>query len=197
MKLIIDISKDRYDEIMSMDWKNCRLIFDEEIRAIHDGKALEQEPCDDAVDRQVVIDAIDDDNRNGHYSCFATNNDAECFKQIIRDLPSVTPQPCGDAINRHAVIDTLTKTSGIRGDALKALYDLPSVTPMQKWIPVSERLPEEDGEYLATIYDMDENYEYIDIAELEDGKWCYKPYILVKAWMPIPEPYKAEGSDKE
>ena len=37
MKLIIDISKDRYDEIMSMDWKNCRLIFDEEIRAIHDG----------------------------------------------------------------------------------------------------------------------------------------------------------------
>ena len=40
MKLIIDISKDRYDEIMSMDWKNCRLIFDEELRAIHDGKAL-------------------------------------------------------------------------------------------------------------------------------------------------------------
>lgn len=60
------------------------------------------------------------------------------------------------------------------------------------WISVSERLPEEDGEYLATIYDMDENYEYIDIAELEDGKWCYKPYILVKAWMPLPEPYKQE-----
>lgn len=44
MKLVIDISNDRYDEIMSMDWKNCRLLFDEEIRAIHDGKALEQEP---------------------------------------------------------------------------------------------------------------------------------------------------------
>ena len=37
MKLIIDISKDRYDEIMAMDWKNCRRFFDEEIRAIHDG----------------------------------------------------------------------------------------------------------------------------------------------------------------
>lgn len=37
MKLIIDISKDRYDEIMSMDWKNCRRFFDEELRAIHDG----------------------------------------------------------------------------------------------------------------------------------------------------------------
>ena len=37
MKLIIDISKDRYDEIMVMDWRNCRRFFDEEIRAIHDG----------------------------------------------------------------------------------------------------------------------------------------------------------------
>jgi hypothetical protein len=37
MKLIIDISKDRYDEIMAMDWRNCRRFFDEEIRAIHDG----------------------------------------------------------------------------------------------------------------------------------------------------------------
>lgn len=55
-------------------------------------EALEQEPCDDCVSRQVVLEAIDDDNRNGHYSCFATNNDAECFKQIIRELPSVTPQ---------------------------------------------------------------------------------------------------------
>lgn len=44
MKLIIDISKDRYDEIMAMDWVNGRRFFDEELRAIHDGKALEQEP---------------------------------------------------------------------------------------------------------------------------------------------------------
>lgn len=38
MRILIDISKDRYDEIMAMDWKNCRRFFDEEIRAIHDGK---------------------------------------------------------------------------------------------------------------------------------------------------------------
>ena len=44
MQIVIDISKDRYDEIMSMDWKNGRRFFDEEIRAIHDGKALEQQP---------------------------------------------------------------------------------------------------------------------------------------------------------
>ena len=48
--------------------------------------------CGDAVSRQAVLEAIEDDRRNGNYSCFASNNDAECFKQIISELPSVTPQ---------------------------------------------------------------------------------------------------------
>lgn len=43
MKILIDISKDKYDKIMSMDWKN-RYFYDEELKAIHDGKVLEQEP---------------------------------------------------------------------------------------------------------------------------------------------------------
>ena len=40
MRIVIDISKEKYNEIMSMDWVNCRRFFDEEIRAIHDGKVL-------------------------------------------------------------------------------------------------------------------------------------------------------------
>ena len=40
MQIVIDISKEKYNEIMSMDWVNCRRFFDEEIRAIHDGKVL-------------------------------------------------------------------------------------------------------------------------------------------------------------
>jgi hypothetical protein len=59
-----------------------------------------------------------------------------------------------------------------------------------RWIPTSERLPEEDGEYYATVYDTDENYKYMDIAELEDGIWQYKDYVKVLAWMPLPEPYR-------
>lgn len=47
MQIVIDISKEKYDEIMSMDWVNCRRFFDEEIRAIHDGKVLPKgRPCD-------------------------------------------------------------------------------------------------------------------------------------------------------
>lgn len=84
MKLMIDISKDRYDEIMSMDWKNCRRFFDEEIRAIHDGKIVEQEPYEDAISRQAAID------------CFtATKLKKFDFilyaREEIKKLPSVTP----------------------------------------------------------------------------------------------------------
>ena len=73
---------------------------------------------------------------------------------------------------------------------------LPPVTPQEpRWIPTSERLPKEDGEYYATVYDTDENYKYMDIAELEDGIWQYKDYVKVLAWMPLPQPYKAESEE--
>ena len=52
-------------------------------------------------------------------------------------LEVLKQEPCEDCISRQAVIDALTKTSGIRGDALKALYDLSPVTPQPKighWI---------------------------------------------------------------
>jgi hypothetical protein len=74
--------------------------------------------------------------------------------------------------------------------AIKALEQEP------RWIPTSERLPEEDGEYYATIYDTDENYQYMDIAELEDGIWQYKDYVKVLAWMPLPKPYEPQESEE-
>jgi hypothetical protein len=45
-------------------------------------KALEQEPCEDAISRQAVLDIID-----GYYSCF---EDAEEFEQKVREIPPVT-----------------------------------------------------------------------------------------------------------
>ena len=65
-------------------------------------------------------------------------------------------------------------------DAIKALEQEP------RWIPVSERLPEEgiylvctDKGYIATImYDR-------------SMKWLLRAKII--AWMPLPQPYKAVG----
>ena len=55
-------------------------------------EVLEQEPCEDCISRQAAIDAIEEDKRNGNDSCFASNYDAQCFKQIIKELPPVKPE---------------------------------------------------------------------------------------------------------
>ena len=46
----------------------------------------------DCISRQAVIEAIEDDKRKGNDSCYASNYDAQCFKQIIKELPPVKPE---------------------------------------------------------------------------------------------------------
>jgi hypothetical protein len=93
--------------------------------------------------------------------------------------------------------------------AIKALRQEP------KWIPCSERLPEEYGEYLITWITSQSKKPFIAICECEisnlynfeknrfDAVWLLEDYIKaypdveIIAWMPLPEPYKAESEDKE
>ena len=83
--------------------------------------------------------------------------------------------------------------------AIKALAQ-----PEQRWIPCSERLPEENGQYLITVKYVHE-YDYEDIysehGEWVDGKWdmfmfghCGK-VESVTAWMPLPEPWRGEEDE--
>ena len=84
---------------------------------------------------------------------------------------------------------------------------------MPKWIPVSERLPEEDKEVLITYKgkgdELDKPYSNIDITtygqmyfggnKVGNYKHWRSPFQYfndnyeVTAWMPLPEPY--EGGD--
>ena len=65
-----------------------------------------------------------------------------------------------------------------------------------KWIPVRERLPDEDGKYLVYIPTMDEEKPYIGIAWYHPGLkyklgWSLLPILFIKAithWMPLPIP---------
>ena len=61
------------------------------------GLIREQEPCDDAVSRQAVINAIENDcMRGGLGSCFASYDDAQKFRGEIEKLPSVTQKEVTD-----------------------------------------------------------------------------------------------------
>lgn len=64
-----------------------------------------------------------------------------------------------------------------------------------KWIPVSERLPEESKNYLVIIREkFNKDHWWIDICDIDtDGfakTWNVREPYYVEAWMPLPEPYK-------
>ena len=64
------------------------------------------------------------------------------------------------------------------------------------WIPVEERLPEENGFYIATMDGeiVGQEEPFVGLAEFEDGKWIddEDDYKCVIAWRPLPEPYQPE-----
>lgn len=69
------------------------------------------------------------------------------------------------------------------------------------WIPVTERLPETDGFYIAT-HDGEicgEEKPFVGLAEFENGKWVddEEDYQCIFAWQPLPAPYRpAPEQDK-
>ena len=65
-----------------------------------------------------------------------------------------------------------------------------------RWIPVSERLPE-DGTYLCTLdgelCGIDE--PFTGMCGIENGKWDEEGCVI--AWQPLPAPYKGELNPKD
>ena len=130
-----------------------------------------------------------------------------------------------DLISRQAAIDAflteLTErerknllhtwsTVEVKYFVVDMLEKLPSAQPEQRWIPCSERLPEEYGEFLVTMtekakakdlgFDIDETY--IRKMRYNSNGWQLPRHIPswineavkdeVLAWMPLPEPYGEE-----
>lgn len=77
---------------------------------------------------------------------------------------------------------------------IKIIESLPSA---EKWIPVSEELPKEKGEYLVSYHPCHWNTVSEKVVVGMDtfrGKttWAKKKYQKVIAWMPLPEPWRGE-----
>ena len=129
--------------------------------------------------------------------------DADAFKAYIRNAYEQL---------KHMYRDGGKLAGQITEDFCKDIDEQPTID-QQKWIPVSERLPNEEEDVLVTVHflgleqkhpngwndHIKENY-YVDIACQIDGEWSsysdeYKvarSRHVVVAWMPLPEPYKGE-----
>ena len=115
----------------------------------------------------------------------------------------IEQEPCEDAISRQAAIYAC-KNGWNKGfdEIMEDIKQLPPVKPEQKWIPVSEKLPEKNDVYLVAINSYGCPTRDVDgFVSQSVRKWEMYGKSVV-AWMPLPEPYKAsptgaERSDKE
>lgn len=138
---------------------------------------------------------------------------AACKTCELDSNPSCTDElmkQAADAIEElQKAVMRLEEESGIL-DELPTIYIYPT-----KWIPVTERLPEEDGRYLTLyplktkpriwrhkVYGFAKDLVEVDKYEFNehksgfygyDGEYGYYEDKDVTHWMPLPEPPKEEN----
>ena len=100
-----------------------------------------------------------------------------------------------DLISRQAVDHLCFEYLKPNTDDNIAFYehfcDLPPVTPTHRWIPCSERLPEEIGTYLVTL-EYKEHGKGITTLWYHGKQfgWDLRVADVVVAWQPLPQPYE-------
>ena len=137
----------------------------------HD-KRTETHSCD-CISRQAAIDAVYkcDDIFVGDMSVMVVKADAY---EALAQLPSAQPD-----------------LSGYSDKLWKAAYERGKAEAQQRWIPCSEREPEDGQEILATTTDN----AWGDVVII---RTYYKEmHKSVIAWMPLPEPYAERRTDDE
>ena len=116
-----------------------------------------------------------------------------------------------DLISRQAAIDAISCDITITGrqnaeliaETIGSFVDrikrIPSAQPEQRWIPVTERLPEND-DYVLIADEQFFGGEIVAVARYR-GTWEWRDDMSTSAppkpfmWMPLPEPYKPERSE--
>ena len=108
-----------------------------------------------------------------------------------------------DLISRQAAIDAVHYyiESGYKCDIFQELKDLPYAEPKRKWIPVTERLPEEeiksywvctDTKYQCECRWTNNIYGIGGSNEWGGSIFDIPQYTKVVAWMPLPVSWKGE-----
>lgn len=128
-------------------------------------------------------------------------------EEDVTRLLSLAQEPCSNAISREDALEIIAKTditNGVKpvftGKQVQALLnDLPSVQPVGRWIPVSERLPKPnqyDGS-VAMYYLVQNEYGDMLVASYDSNGWrqiYHHDYLKdeVVAWMFLPKLYSLD-----
>lgn len=153
----------------------------------------------DLISRQAAIDAI-----NQHIDIPVADNAAEwglivARDVIIKNLPSAQP----DDVALHESCTDCPLYDHDRHNCPRFNKVIPTAIAdaQQRWIPVTERLPEKDGRYFVTLENgytkilgyastqtirYPQGFYYIS----ENGFAWRKTQNPVVAWMPLPTPYE-------
>lgn len=149
--------------------------------------------------------------------------DDELNDALDMAIKALEQQPCDDAISRADVKKYLSAPDA---NGNRVIYEsdldlLPPVTPQPRWIPCTERLPEDIRPVIVTWKNNDPKsyYQYIvgkhfiGTAHYKNGTWfwyssttedmlaeygrCdseeFDEAIEVIAWMPLPSSYQGES----
>ncbi len=128
--------------------------------------------------------------------CTMTGDGFQIFHKYVEDI-------MGRPIMTHEMgllADEIMEKS--TADFIALCAEKSSSEKPNKWIPCSERLPEDRRVVLVTAY-WHERYQVMMASYYGDGLWWCVPFnncgehmqrLKPQAWMPLPEPYNSEIS---
>ena len=137
--------------------------------------------------------------------CYFANLLPQAKEALDMAIKALEQQPNEDCVSRKAILNKKELIELPDGQSFYSIdpeniKNMPPVTPIQKWIPVSERLPYPwDERYLVSLaWGGIGVMEYKSTGFHNYGSFTPVPIESIIAWMPLPKPYEPqERSDKE
>ena len=115
--------------------------------------------------------------------------DADALEELFREVISgIAKRPDMNGNMEHMI-----RASAM---VIEMIKDAPTIEPETKWIPCSERLPEDSSPVLIT-HRGGVPYGWYNGRYFERGaNTNHRKLQTVIAWMPLPEPYSPGCADK-